>query len=322
MKRFGAGVFSALMMLGSSLAIAADEAEAWLQRLSQASSSLNFEGVFVYQSQGRSETSRVVRLVDVSGERERLETLDGAPREVVRHNDEVYSYLPEDKVLVLDRVPFGRQPGRLSINPAQLREHYLIRLEGNARVAGRDTRVLSLEPRDELRYGHVLWIDSASGLLLKARMRAGRDGMVEQFMFTEILPGGVIDPSRLQATTQKTADWRVLDARGKELRPDAVPWQFRKVPAGFSQVALVRRVVRRDGVEAVHAVFSDGLVNVSVFIEVLGAQAAPRLPDAAILAGSTGIYRRVLGDHVVTVMGEVPEPALRMVAYGVERRKN
>jgi sigma-E factor negative regulatory protein RseB len=322
MRRFGAGVFSTLLMLGSSLAIAADEAEVWLQRLSQASNSLNFEGVFVYQSQGRSETSRVVRLVDASGERERLETLDGAPREVVRHNDQVYSYLPENKVLVLDRVPFGRQPGRLSINPAQLREYYQIRLEGNARVAGRDTRVLSLEPRDELRYGHVLWIDAVSGLLLKARMRAGRDGMVEQFMFTEIVPGGVIDPVRLQATTQKTADWRVLDARGQELRSEAVPWQFRKLPAGFSQVALVRRVVRRDGVEAIHAVFSDGLVNVSVFIEAVSAQAAARSPDSAILAGSTGIYRRVLGEHVVTVMGEVPESALRMVAYGVERRKN
>ncbi|KAF7599090.1 MAG: siderophore-interacting protein [Candidatus Dactylopiibacterium carminicum] len=321
MKFLCAGMLSLLAGLSSTQALAGYEVEQWLQKMNQASRSLNFEGVFVYQSQGRSETSRIARLVDASGERERLETLDGAPREVVRHNEDVHCYLPEDKVLVLDRVPFGRQPGRLSINPSQLREHYQIRELGAGRVAGRKAKVLELEPRDELRYGHTLWIDIASGLLLKARMQGPHSSMVEQFTFTEIRPGGNIDADLLRTRTTQSADWRVVDARGEELRPEDVPWTFKALPAGFREVSLVKRVVRRDGVQAVHAVFSDGLVNLSVFVERAMGNSPLVLQDSTLHAGSTSIYRRASGDYVITVMGEVPEAALRLVAYGVERRK-
>lgn len=303
-----------LMVCGAQ----AEDALGWLQRMNQAAKSLSFSGVFVYQTQGRTETSRIVRLVDGSGEHERLETLDGTPREVLRHNESVQCYLPADKILVLDRVVLARQPGRLVSKPAALNEVYSLRTGEQGRVAGREAQILHLEPRDDMRYGHQLWIDVATGLLLKSRMLAGQSGLVEQFAFTEMNPDAAIDHERLKPHHSKTAGWRVINAAGEELRPEDSPWLFRKLPAGFKQVSLLRRSLHKGEMAAVHAAFSDGFANVSVFIEpfVAGNARNPAPP-----AGPVGVYRRVLGDQQVTVLGEVPAAALKRIADGVERRK-
>lgn len=297
-----------------------DDAYLWLQRMNQASHVLNYTGVFLYQSQGRSETSYIVHLVDASGEHERLETLDGPPREVVRNNEDVQCFLPLDRVIVNDRLLPGRQPGRLIFKPAVLAEFYNIRLGALARVAGRDAQQLVLEPRDDMRYGHQLWIDLASGLLLRAHMLNEHGSILEQFSFSELSLGGDIDHEKLKPRVARSGAWRVINARGTELRAEDSGWDFRKLPPGFRNVSLLKRPVRRGEESAVHAVFSDGLANVSVFVEVLAGNPLGATQSGPANIGTTGVYRRLVGDRMVTVLGEVPAPALRRIADGVERR--
>ncbi len=304
-------------LLASAPAVAED-ALGWLQRMNQASRSLSFSGVFVYQAQGRTETSRIVRLIDGSGEHERLEALDGAPREVLRHNESVQCFLPADKILVLDRAIQARQPGRLVSRPAALDDVYALRLGEPGRVAGREAQVLYLEPRDEFRYGHQLWIDTSTGLLLKSRMTAGAGSVLEQFAFTEMNPDVPIEHDRFKPQTVKTSGWRVINVAGEDVRPEDIPWVFRKMPPGFKQVALMYRKLHRDDALAIHAAFSDGFANVSVFIEP---QVQGRSPSASSLLGPVGAYRRTMGDQLVTVLGEVPAQTLKLIAEGVDRRK-
>lgn len=304
-------------MLVAATAQAAD-AYGWLQRMNQASKSLSFSGVFVYQSQGRTESSRIVRLIDGSGEHERLETLEGTPREVIRFNEDVQCYLPADKLLVLDRAIPARQPGRLVLKPAALAEFYTARLAGTGRVAGREAQIVNLQPRDAMRYGQQLWIDEATGLLLKSQIFTEGAGQIEQFSFIELNPADVIDHERLQPRNATGAGWRVVKAAGEEVRPEDIPWLFRHLPGGFKQVSLMRRMLHSDGASVIHAAFSDGFANVSVFIEP---NLSRNVQSPAPLAGAVGMFRRVAGDSLVTVMGEVPPAALKRVAEGVERRR-
>ncbi|WP_354601893.1 MucB/RseB C-terminal domain-containing protein [Uliginosibacterium flavum] len=297
-----------------------NDAYLWLQRMNQASHVLNYTGVFLYQSQGRSETSYIVHLVDASGEHERLETLIGVPREVVRHNEEVQCFLPQERVVVNDRLLPGRQLGRLVAKPAALAEFYNMRLGALARVAGRDAQQLALEPRDDMRYGHQLWIDLASGLLLRAHMLNEQGGIVEQFSFSEVALGVDIDHEKLKPRVVRNNEWRVINARGVDLRAEDFGWIFRKLPPGFRNVSLLKRPGRRGDENAVHAVFSDGLANVSVFIETAPGNVVAVAQSGPANIGSTGIYRRVVGDQMVTVLGEVPVLALQRIAEGVERR--
>jgi len=96
-----------LHRLASGLAQAqSPEALGWLRKIQDATQKLSYRGTFVYQHGGRSETSRITRYVDASGDIDKLEVLDGVPREIVRTRDTIRCYLPES------RVGQGRSPHR------------------------------------------------------------------------------------------------------------------------------------------------------------------------------------------------------------------
>ena len=66
-----------------------------------------------------------------------------------------------------------------------------------------------------------------------------------------------------------------------------------------------------------HLVFTDGLASISVFIE----QAAPgaKPVEATYDEGLYSVFVGSVGDHVVTVLGEVPPAATQQVGRGVTR---
>ncbi len=76
---------------------------AWLQKIASAAHSLNYVGTFVYQRGAHMETSGIVHMMDEGGEHEKLEVLDGPPREIIRNNDEVICFTPESKGVVIER---------------------------------------------------------------------------------------------------------------------------------------------------------------------------------------------------------------------------
>ena len=75
----------AALVAGSAPALAGPQTEAreWLQRMTHAVKSSNYEGTFVYLHKQRLESMKIVHIVDAGGnEREHLLSLSGAAREV------------------------------------------------------------------------------------------------------------------------------------------------------------------------------------------------------------------------------------------------
>lgn len=304
--------------LPAAYAQAPTDALQWLQRVADAAQKLNYGGVFVYQSGKQSETSRITHFVDGGTEYERLEVLDGSPREVLRVNDEVKCYLPESRLLIVERRRRGQAvsfPALAADGLAGLAEHYVITKGPSARVAGLDSQAIVIKPRDEWRYGHRLWVDVASGLLLKAALVDERGEVLESFSFTELRIGGPIDRASLKPRSVESG-WKVHDVRTGDA--GAGRWQFNGQPPGFRKVADMVRQGRGDGREVGHVMFSDGLAAVSVFIEPVGrSKPAP----GAMTLGAVNAYKRVAGDHVFIVMGDVPPAALKTIAEGIEPKK-
>ena len=83
----------------------------------------------------------------------------------------------------------GPFPALLPEQLSSLTEYYEIRKGEPERIAGFDSQALVLEPKDGMRYGHKFWAESATGLLLKARMVNERHNVVEQFSFTQLIIG-------------------------------------------------------------------------------------------------------------------------------------
>ena len=315
-----AGVRASLLALSALLAAGAaraDDGLALLNRIAQGSRTLTYSGTFVYRSGGRVDTSRIVRSLSNGVEIEKIEALDGSPREVLRVGSDVKCFFPEEKLLIVEsRAKQSAFPTLLPAGLVSLPEHYAIRVGGQGRVAGVTSRAVLLVPRDELRYGHEFWMDVASGLLLKANLIGANGETLESVAFTQVKIGGPLEQDALKPGFDRE-QVRVQQVRTVEVKPDDIGWTFRGLP-GFRKVAAMKRQAAPDKPESMHVVFSDGLASISVFIEAGGSDV-----DAGSQAtvGPVSVFRRQVGEYRVVVMGEVPALAVRRLGEGMERKR-
>ncbi|WP_298625957.1 MucB/RseB C-terminal domain-containing protein [uncultured Zoogloea sp.] len=320
MKRFVVLLAACLTAGVAAGADASTDPLSWLGRISSAAHKLNYTGTFSYQSGKNVETSRIAHLVDGGAEFEKLEALDGSPREVVRNNEEVQCFLPDQKLVIVDQSAARRGfPARLPSSPSALAENYRIRKGEVVRIAGLESQQIILEPKDDMRFGHQFWADVNSGLLLRARLIGEKGESIEQFAFNEVQIGVPFDKEKVKPRFVRGPDWKVAQARGNDVKVEDTGWIFRNSIPGFRQVVSVTRPARKDRAEAYHVVFSDGLAAISVFIEPLPSK--PGHQSGMSANGAVNIFRRTVADHQITALGEVPQAALVRIADGVEVRK-
>lgn len=296
---------------------------AQLQKMQSSAQRLDYSGSFVYQQAALIRTSRVTHVVAGGHELEKLEVLDGKPREYLRSNDDVASYSPDTRTVVRERrVTRDTFPAIVDARPEALASHYQLIAGQDQRVAGRDCHVILLQPRDALRYGYRFWTDAASGLLLRAQTLDGEGAVMEQISFTQIQIGG-IDRAQVSPTYRDTRGWRVEQAAMSPA--DLSAWQVLP-PPGFRKISAVRRMMSGgagDGQgqpparEVSQLVFSDGLAAISVFIEPAGPGQQDG-QDSLVRQGALNVLGRRQGDYWLTVVGEVPEAAIRQVLHSIE----
>ncbi|MDN5935075.1 MAG: MucB/RseB C-terminal domain-containing protein [Nitrosospira sp.] len=294
----------------------------WLQKIAAAPRQYNYVGTFVYSSGDRIETSRIVHMVDESGEHEKIEVLDGAPRVIIRNNDEMKCYLPERKTVVTEKRWLQTAfPALLPQPLTELDDSYIVKKGGRERVSGYITQVIELEPRDDKRYGHKWWADTHTGLLLKAAVM-DKDRVVEQFVFTQLKIGGEIDQEQLESEySTKAADWRTANLVSSTMGDGKLRWQIRNAPQGFKKVIEMKRNLSGKSLPVTHIALSDGLAAVSVFIEPLSTHASPPAEGLYPRQGAISIYSRTTADNVVTTVGEVPAATVMQIGKSVVRHE-
>lgn len=291
----------------------------WIQAARNAALRINYTGTIIYQAGGEMTSSRITHVFDGSKSHERIQTLDGKPREYLRKrsdsDDEVQCLIPESKKIIVEKRSVEESfPALSSASPDEILQRYDAKLGSVERVAGIDAQALALEPRDRLRYSYRLWLDRATGLLLRAQTLNERKDVIEQIAFSDVRIGERIDPSTLKPAWA-TDGWSVVrsDYRKTDLAKQGwiVP-----TPDGFRKTKEVMR--RLHAAEAMQVVFADGLATISVFIEPGSRVDEP--PAVVRTHGPTAAYSRRVSDALVTVVGEVPPGTIRAVAQSVEFR--
>lgn len=320
MRKVLVAVAGCCLLLASSIARADMPGDplSWLGRIASAAERVNFTGTFMYQSGAHSETSRIAHRVDEHGQFERLEVLDGSPREVIRVGSEVRCVLPDERTVIIDRANSRRVfPVRLPETFGSLAESYRISKGRVSRVAGYEAQAILLEPRDNLRYGRTLWAERQTGLLLKSRIVDEDGGVVEQITFNDVRIGGEIGEELLTPRFEYNDSWRVVHAGGNEIGREETGWGATPPLPGFAPVSAMKRPLGQDRGEAIHLVFSDGLASISVFIEPLSAD-APQDQLGEQSNGAINIYKRAAHGHLITALGEVPARAVRRLGDAVQ----
>jgi len=307
-----AGLAQAQERAASAAAADTRTAEQWLQLVQQAARQLDYSGTIFYQQGSEVRMSRIVHVFDGQVSHERLQPMDGRPREFIRNADEVKCLIPDARRVVIERRTRAESfPALAATATAELLQHYEVKVVGRERVGGFDCQVLLIQPRQGDRYGYRLWVDRTSGLLLRSQTLNDRGEVLEQMAFAEVRIGGV-DREQLKPSWP-IEGWRVDEAAHRPVDLNEQGWRL-SPPSGFKPLYAVRRPMHNG--PAVQAVYSDGLASLSVFIE----PAAPSdTSDALPPRGPINAYARRVGEAMVTVVGEIPADTARAVAQAAER---
>jgi len=317
---FLAGLASFLHASGSG-----GDAYSWLAKMDLAVRELNYEGTFVYLHNQHMESMRIVHTVDDGKERERLMSLNGLPREVVRDSDSVTCVLPENRA-----VQVGIRSGRRSIgnklpnNPMELSSHYDFLLQGEERVANRKAMVIMVVPKDGNRYGHRIYLDAAHGLPLRSDLLNRSGNPVSQIMFTELRVGPEV---RKKALARVGPEERHAYSRtyNQPMRVQKIAggknkiWVFKSLPDGYKLSVHARRMATDDHQQIEHFVFTDGLATLSVYIE---RASGDKILDGDSKMGAVHAFGTNVNGFQVTAVGEVPAQTVRQVALSVQYNKD
>ncbi|HTE15209.1 MAG TPA: MucB/RseB C-terminal domain-containing protein [Burkholderiales bacterium] len=301
---------------------ATSDALEWLRKIADSSRTVSYSGTFVYQHGSRVETSRVVHYVNqAGGVFEKLETLDGPPREVIRANDHVTAYIPDAKVVLVERRSTRHLPVMLPEKLSDLTQQYDVKKLEADRMGGYECVWIGVIPKDKLRYGRKFCAERGSGLPLRAQVFNERMEIIESFGFSQLSLGGKFSrdqvASRYEGRSQ-AQKWRV-DRSALNVMEQAADtgWTAVNLPQGFRKSMEVKRTIAGRPVAMPHLVYSDGLAAISVFVEpkVREVSAKPLTSQGAV-----HIYKRAYGEHIVTVLGEAPAATVMQIANSMEHR--
>ncbi len=316
-------VVAASLAVASATA-AADDARAWLERMSQALEQETYTGIFVHMHDGGPETLKVVHRVKGNRISERLVSLDGSGREIIRDNDKVKCVLPNERTVVVERRP-DQTPLRATLPryDDSLDAYYHIVAESRARVINRDAQVVAVRPRDGFRYGYRLWLDVASGLPLRSDLVNESGDVVERIVFTSLTVGGDIPDAELAPSIAPGEDyaWFVEGDEPSPAKPPAGPpvtWEASELPPGFILSTADRKRLGGTGSQVEHHVYTDGLASVSVFVESRQAGETPM--EGVSTIGAANAFATTVKNHQVTVVGEVPVNTVRLIGNSLQPR--
>ncbi len=309
------------MLIVSTIAAPAKKsARAWLSIMSEAVKTLNYEGVFIYIHGKKIESMKIIHQADARGERERLLSLNGAAREIIRDNTTLTCILPDNKAVVVEKSrPRKYLPEALLKITHKLEVHYKLAVIGNDRVAGKAVKVIAIIPRDKYRYGHRIWIDKKTGMLLRSDVVNEKGIAVEQFMFTHIkIMKKINDASLKPAISGKDFKWY----RPKNSSKSAIAkhrerqWEVTSMPAGFKQKLYAEHPLPTSRMPVDHFVLTDGLSSVSVYVEKT--MDTRKLLKGTSSMGAVNAFGRVIQGYQVTVMGEVPMATVILIGRSVK----
>ena len=156
-------------------------------------------------------SARIAHYCDGRNQFERVDSLDGQMRRVFRHNNVVHTLWPQAKLAMVEqRELMSSFPALLQGGDDRIVDSYEVQSLGTDRVAGHEAHVLHVKPDDAHRFGHRLWAEKVSGLLLRAEVSSERDEVIESSAFSDVMIGVRAQPESVLQPMSRLDGYRVL----------------------------------------------------------------------------------------------------------------
>jgi sigma-E factor negative regulatory protein RseB len=309
--------FLAILLLLSSLLTSVahaqePSAETLLQRLNQASQSLNYELSYILIRKNSIEPILYRQASDIEGDRfAQLIYLSGPVREVILRGGEVSYIEPgiepfsvKSTNMVAPLMPM------LNVDIDSLASAYDFVAMGRAREAGVSAQVVRIVPKDGKRYSYVVWIDENSYLPIRGDLVDRTGEVLEQYRTVAFtvddklaeLMAGLKDVEL--PPVFKLPNNRVSDSN----------WIVNNVPVGFEAKPHTRYRMPLTNKVVESQIFSDGLFQFSVYITE---QDNLTLRNQLVRQGRRTFQSQQLGDKEVIVVGDIPPETANEIARSV-----
>ncbi|MFQ3235421.1 MAG: sigma-E factor negative regulatory protein RseB [Paraglaciecola sp.] len=293
-----------------------DDAQAWLDKMSEAHSTLNYSISFVLLKPGVDSQPYLWRHgVDSNGHKmEQLNLLNGPGREMVRMGNKVSYFEPNVPPYSLQSsVINGPFPSDFFRQPKEVRSSYDFVLVGRSRISGRAAQQIRVVSKDKTRFGMNLWLDQETGLMLKLNLVDLNGQLLEQIQVTACQVTEQPDPFFAKIELAILPD--VLKMRPPHNNKPI--WNIDYFPVGMKEI---KRDVHRlpiTGKTVEYVMLSDGLVDVSVYMRE--SQNDGLSQDILLRHESDTLLTRNQGQLNVTVIGKLPPKTANDIANSIRR---
>ncbi|MBA6411226.1 MULTISPECIES: MucB/RseB C-terminal domain-containing protein [Pseudoalteromonas] len=287
-----------------------------LLKMANAVHTRNFDASFVVVKGKTMEPYRWVHALQGDTELEHLSLLNGAGLEMVRIDNQVTYFEPQSEPYSLktDSIA-GPIPEVLFKDIDRLSAHYDFVLGGKGRIAGRAAQLVRIESKDEYKYNYWIWLDMESSLLLKAAYVNHEGEALEQLQLTHISvteqPAGMLVEVLNRNFPTPLPNNALINEDST-----ATNWKISWLPDGFELLKSDRHKLDLNNELTDYYLFSDGFVEVSVFIQ--RPLPGKRL-SGALTSGATTVYVHNGGNFDVSVVGNVPSMTAKAIAESVTR---
>jgi len=311
------GVICSLILSVYSASVKAMSPIELLSMLDDARKENSFSGTFIHRRGDSVNSFHIVHAIQDGVQHERLKSLDGAPREILRDGESVTCIHPEAAGSRWSQVPplSPLVPGE-NVRWDQLQQWLEFSIIAHSRIAGRDAIVIDVRAIDQDRYIRRYGVDAETGLLLKTEIIStdGRSLELAQFTQLDINPGDLGDELKPTLKGKVTKfDRKHWDGR-IQIESN---WQPKWLPSGFKLTGVSAGEQDKEFVEA-HT-YSDGLSSFSLFREPLNTQFVEMEGRGG---GATVAVSRIVetdnGEQWgITLVGEIPVETAKKVASSV-----
>ena len=310
-----------ILLLSISLTASAAEnmsAQESLERLSKSLQQLNFSTSFVVVKNNQAEPYHWFHGVsDDNVELEILSLLNGPRRDILRKG-EVVSYIEPELApysLISPQIS-GPIPAILSQDISLLASSYDFISVGRSRVLGRPAQLIRIVSKDQHRFGHWLWLDQSTGLLLKLALITKKGQLLEQVQFTHL---DLTDsPSESIKQLQQAELPQVIELP-KNQQNNELSWKVNWVPHSFKLLKANRHKINSNKQPVEFMLFSDGLVEFSVYVS---RSADKKRAVEYVMDGATVVLNQAVNGFEVSVVGKIPALTAKKIANSVILNKN
>jgi sigma-E factor negative regulatory protein RseB len=298
----------------SSVAYADEGGKALLESMAQTIKNSNFTASFVVVKGHNVDPYHWRHGTFEGQEIESLSRLNGAGLEIFRKGNVVTYFEPQSKPYSLKSETIsGPFPSVLFSNINELEPHYHFALGGKSRISGRLAQLVRIEAKNSQKFNYWLWIDGESSLPLKTAYVDSKGQVMEQLQLTNV--------SFSEQPNAELIEFAKLSlpaplGENKQNGEQVGNWKVSWLPTGFKLINAERKSLTLNNELADSFLFSDGLVDVSVFVQ---RPLAELKRSNGFERGATAYFIHQQDGFEVSVIGNIPKLSAKQIAESVSR---